>query len=72
MCFIKIVISYLVLGKMNLDHSVLKFMLLQLKLTGDQEEDFTALPSSTKCFLGGRVLGRDVAETAEPLGPLNP
>lgn len=51
--FIKIIIGYVVLGKIHLYHSDRKIMLLQFKLTGDWEEHFTTPPSSTKLFAGG-------------------
>lgn len=68
LCCIKTVLGYLVLGKINLYHSNLKIILLQLKLAGDREEHLTALPSSTKLFFwgGGAAVGRG------PFRPLNP
>lgn len=64
LCCIKTVLGYLVLGKINLYHSNLKIILLQLKLAGDREEHLTALPSSTKLFFGGGAvrLGGDLSD----------
>lgn len=54
LCFIKIVIGYVVLGKINLYHSDQKIMLFQFKLTGDRPgRTLHRAPILHNAFCGG-------------------